>query len=214
MKNLKRIDGAIFAVPLPDGTYICGRVMLDIAYCIKRRLLPHDSPLLFFRDAPLIEMYTRVEQNPVYERSSVLIPGAFVEGHEIGRSWPIVGGEPVDATTVEFPESLIGFQHGTGDAAFRCGEIQITLPYNDASLRAFDAYAVRQSAFLWPFNCLWQLGRREEIPLEFKRLSLSYGDLRFSQFRSEVYQHLPFRMEQSYFEKQAQLGLHLERLYA
>ena len=41
-------------------------------------------------------------------------------------------------------------------------------------------------------------------------------DLRLPQFvhfREEVYRHLPFRMEQSYFDKQAMLGLNFERLY-
>jgi hypothetical protein len=36
----------------------------------------------------------------------------------------------------------------------------------------------------------------------------------FRTYREQIYQHLPFRMEQTYFEKQAQLGLHFERFYA
>ena len=40
--------------------------------------------------------------------------------------------------------------------------------------------------------------------------TLEGGDLRYSRYREPVYKHLPITEEQSYFEQQAQLGLHLD----
>ena len=212
----KLAHGTIFAVPLPDGTYICGRVMLDVLGCIKRRLLPADSPLIgIFAEALLIEMYSAITSNPEYVPSQVLIPGAFVESKEVGKAWPVVGEEPIDPHKVEFPEALVGAVHTNGQAAFHCGEMEVLLPFNRGDLQEISVFHGRHSAFYWPYMCLWALGRKAEIPTDWIGITFERDDLRFcfSPHRARVYEHLPFQMEQSYFEKQAQMGLHLERLY-
>lgn len=211
MKKLPH--GQIFAVPLPDGTYVFGRVLLDVHGTLKRRLFPVDSPLPGMGQAYLVEMYSRVQQSPEYVPSTVLIPGAFVESKAVGNMWPIVGSKAVDPCTVEFPESTIGFTHATGQIAFECGEMSIPLPLSRAEQHGINAMSLRHSAYLWPFVCLWEMGRRMEVPDEYKMARLAGTDLRMSPQRPRVYEHLPFPMEMSYFEKQAQMGLHLERLY-
>lgn len=210
----KLAHGTLFAVPLPDGTYLSGRVMLDIYGCLKRRLFPEDSPLPGLGLAHLIEMYSAVTPTPEYVSSPQLVPGAFIESWEVGVSWPIIGHKPVDPKTVEFPESLIGYSHPGGDAAFECGEIRIFVPlsYDDVMDR-IAVFCGRHSAYLWPYTCLRTMGRVSEVPSEYKTATLVDNDLRLSRHREELYQHLPFAKEESYFQKQAQLGLHLERLY-
>src|ERR1700743_3306961 len=105
----KTKNGSIFAVPLPDGTFIHGRVMLDIHNTVKRRLLPHDSPLLgVFSDAYLVEMYSKPTLTSEYVQSPVLIPGAFVDPTGVDKKWKIVGKQSVNPQQAEFPESLIG----------------------------------------------------------------------------------------------------------
>src|SRR5262249_24874646 len=218
--------GTLFAVPLPDGSFLCGRVMLDIRGCLKRHLFPATSPLPGLGKAHLIEMYSAVTPVPEYvpsplllprpfiAPSPLLVPGAFIESWEVGRSWPIIGHMPVDPKSVEFPESLIGFSHPGGGVAFECGEISIPLPLSYYDL--MDRIAIfmgRHSAFLWPYTCLRAMGREKEVPVEYKTATLTDNDLRLSPHREEVYQYLPFAMADSYFQKQAQLGLHLERLY-
>jgi hypothetical protein len=207
--------GTIFAVPLPDGTYVCGRVTLDIYSTVKRRLLPLDSPLLgIFTDAYVIEMYSSICPKPEYVPSPILIPGAFVDPMRIGAAWPVLGANVVDPHTVAFPEYLIGFTHAAGNAEFRCGEIRVPLPFGENDvLKRIGVLGTRQSSFLWPFICLRVIGRNDDIPANYKTATLEDNDLRFSRHRAEVYAHLPFSMKQSYFEKQAQMGLHLERLY-
>jgi hypothetical protein len=208
--------GDIFAVPLPDGTYLCGRVMLDVYACLKRRLFPGDSPLTGIHGgAFLIEMYRQVSTRPDYVPSPLLVPGAFVDcSDEVGSSWPIVAHQDVDPHTVEFPEGLIGYRTAVGQVAFRCGEMRISLPFKDAELDVIGEYTSLHSVFLWPFTCLRLLGRNTEVPAEYKIATLVGSDLRFSPHRDRVYAHLPFPKELSYFEKQAQFGLHLERLYS
>ena len=211
MKKLPH--GTIFAVPLPDGTYISGRVVLDIYGTLKRRLFPIDSPLPGLGRAYLVEMYSAITSKPEYVPSPVLIPGAFVESKELGNAWPIVGQQPIDPRKVEFPEALIGRVHSTGQAAFRCGEMEVLLPFSRGDLREVAVFHTRHSAFYWSYMCLWALGRRSEIPNEWTGITFMGSDIRISPHRARVYEHLPFQMEQSYFEKQAQMGLHLERLY-
>jgi hypothetical protein len=207
------LHGKIFAVPLPDRTFIFGRVLLDIYGVLKRRLLPADSPLSGLGQAHLVEMYSEIKDSPVYAPSSVLIAGAYVESKEIGSMWPILGERVVDPRGIDFPESVIGFAHSNGQMAFECGEISVPLPYSLAEQQRIGVFKRRHSAFLWPYTCLRVVGRGSEIPVDYKMATLEGGDLRLSPFRMRVYEHLPFQMKMSYFEKQRQLGLNIERLY-
>jgi len=206
--------GDIFAVPLPDNTYLCGRVMLDIYGCLKRRLFASGSPLPGLGKAFLIEMYRQVMPKPQYVPSPVLVPGAFVETEQVGSDWLIIAHQPVDPHTVEFPEALMGYRTPVGQVVFDCGEIRFPLPLKYEALDQIEEYATIHPSFLWPYTCLRVLGRDAEVPPEYKTATLAGGDLRFSPHRDAIYKYLPFPKELSYFEKQAQLGLHLERLYA
>jgi hypothetical protein len=207
--------GDIFAVPLPDRTYLCGRVTLDISACLTRRLVPAGSPLTgMLGGAFLIEMYRQVLPGLEYIPSPLLVPGAFVDcSDEVGSSWPIVAHQDVDPQKVEFPEALIGYRTSVGQVAFDCGEMRIGLPFKHAELDRVGEFTRLHSAFLWPYTCLRLLGRESEVPTDYKMATLAGSDLRFSPHRDRIYQHLPFRKELSYFEKQAQLGLHIEHLY-
>lgn len=209
----KTRHGTYFAVPLPDGTFLTGRVLLDLYACLKRRLFPADSPLPGLGKAYLIDMYSSITAKPELAVSDHLVRGAFVESDEVGSTWPIVGHRPIDPHEVEFPETIIGFMHEEGCAAFECGEIRAPLPFEYEEKDRIGEYKSRHSAFLWPYTCLRLLGRASEVPGGYKTASLQGNDLRYSKFRSMVYEHLPFPMDMSYFEKQKQLGLDFERLY-
>lgn len=186
--------------------------MLDIYACLKKRLVPAGSPIPVGKTY-LIEMYSEVTSTPRAERSELLLPGAYVDSDALGEDWPIVGREPVNPEDVEFPEGLIGFMHPEGEAAFQCGEIYIPVPLETKDLYEIDEWTTIHSTFLWPFTCLILLGRGTEVPPDYKTATIKRADLRYSPHRSRIYQYLPFQMDQTYFSKQAQLGLHLERLY-
>ena len=207
-------NGIIFAVPLPDGTFLCGRVMLDLYGCVKRRLFSNESPLVGLGRTYLVEMYSTVSSSPKSTTSPLMISGAYVESSEVGTTWPIIGSAPIDPNTVEFPETLIGVMHDTGCAAFECGEIRIPIPisYHDYQDRIAVVTTVH-SAFLWPYTCLRLLGREPEVPSNYQMATLKGSDLRSSSFRKEIYNDLPFPMSESYHTKQRRMGLNLDRLY-
>jgi len=209
----KTAHGTLFAVPLPDGTFLSGRVMLDIYACLKRRLFPADSPLPGLGKAYLIEMYSAVTEQAEHVPSNILIRGAFVESDEVGKSWPIIGHKPINPHEVEFPESILVFMHAGGQLAFECGELRIPLPLDYYTADRIKQLKCRHSAFLWPFTCLRMLDRENEVPKDYKMASLVGADLRNSPYRAMVYEHLPFTTEMSYFEKQQSMGLDLCRLY-
>lgn len=209
----KLAHGTLFAVPLPDGTYLPGRVILDIYGCFKRRLFSEDSPLPGLGKGFLVEMYSKATNAAEFCNSRILIPGAFVETDNLAVSWPVVGHLAVNPRTVEFPESLVCYMHQNGEVAFECGEIRIPLPLELDDLDRIGVLMGRHSAYYWPYICLKEMGREAEFPDECNKDSLAENDLRFSAARKKVYKHLPFKMKQSYYEKQKQMGLNLERLY-
>src|SRR4051812_8702206 len=178
----KLLHGAIFAVPLPDGTYIFGRVLLDVYETLKKRLFPADSPISSLGKTLLIEMYSSIQKTPDYVPSPPLVPGAFVDPREVGKGWPIVAENAVDPRTVEFPESLIAYRHPNGDAAFDVGEIRIMLPLLEKDVKQIGVLSTRHSAFLWGFTCLRVMGRGNEVPADYKSATLEDADLRISPY--------------------------------
>lgn len=210
----KTAHGTLFAVPLPDGTFLSGRVMLDIYACLKRRQFPADSPLPSLGKSFLVEMYSSISHTPTYTQSPKLICGAFVESDELGESWRIIGNMPVNPRNVEFPESIIGYMHPLGDGKFESGEIKIQLPIGDNISQRIGEFSTRHSAFLWHYTCLRAMGRGHEVPKGFEGATLAGSDLRNSPHRASIYQHLPFSMEMSYYDKQKIVGFDLDRLYA
>jgi len=202
------MQGKIFAMPLSDGQYVCGRVMLDIPGNIRRRLFPSDTPLGgIFLESVLVEMYSASVPTLGYVPSPIAIPGVLTDASRIGKEWPVVAEKPVDPREVEFPESVSGWEAG---AAFFCGEMCLEVPFEEEVW--FKEIRVMGTTLLG--DCLedaWlsTVGR----PYKYKYLRLEHIDLRYSRHRARVYEHLPFPMEMSYFDKQAMMGLHFERLY-
>ena len=212
--NKKLMNGVIFAMPLPDGKFLPGKVMLDIAGNIKRRLFSWDSPLgNFFSGTVLVEIYSVPSSKPEYIPSPILIPGRLVAPKEIGKGWPILGKTPVDPCMVEFPESLIEIvNEPKGEVGFRCGEISLPLPITREEYKGIAVRGSFEFAERLPHACEIMLGISKKFNVT-PQEELSRNDLRFSKHRVRVYEHLPFPMQTSYFEKQKMMGLHLERLY-
>ena len=207
--------GDVFAVPLPDGTNLFGRVMLDVHSAKVRRLFPPETSFLGMGKALLVEMYDQPSASLKYEASSLLIPGAFIEANEVGSSWPVVSNVPVDPRTVQFPEAMIGEMHSTGEVAFVCGEIHVLLPITLRDLESMSIMTTRHSSFLWAYVCLHQLGRGDEVPEEYVLdRDIHDSDLRATEFRERVYAYLPYDANDTYFDQQEKMGLDLSRLYA
>ncbi len=207
--------GDVFAVPLPGGRFIFGRVTLNFARVYKQRLLAEGSHLGMFRRELLVQMYQHISRTPEYVPSPVLIPGAYVWPDEVGKAWPVVAHGHVDCRTVEFPECLYSHPYKEDEATFINGEIFLDLPI---SKHEYGGVEVRAGIFppvTWGYNCLHMLGRDEEVPEQWRPgLGLEGDDLRYSPYRDRIYQYLPFDKDLPYWEKQLELGCRLERFYA
>lgn len=207
--------GDIFAVPLPDGRFLPGRVMLDIYGCLKKRMLPHDSPLPGLGKAVLAEMYSVTSKHLDFEKSAISIPGAYVDSDEIGVGWPIIGNLPVDPHDISFPETLIGFNHENGEVAFECGELRINVPLHEEDARKINAYKSPHTSFLWPITCAQNINRPDLVPEKYRSYNgLVTSDLRYTLFRDAIFKHLPINPDDSYFTQQCQMGFNIGRLYA
>ncbi len=213
MDNKSIQNGDVFAVPLPDSTFLFGRVMLNIHATTKKRLFPAGSPLPSLGKALLVEMYEQPLPSPNYKPSGILVPGAFVEADEVGGTWPIISNVAIDVHDVRFPETMIGHMHDAGEVDFECGEIDIPIPITLREMESMRVLSTRHSAFLWPYICLNAMGRGMEIPGEYTpSCHLRDSDLRFSSHRALIYSYLPLNPNDSYYQQQQQLGLRLERL--
>jgi hypothetical protein len=92
--------GDIFALELPTGEYVTGRVLLDVKHqCIRPKLLLSDSPLSFFNGAVLTEIYKQSFPEPTTERSEILISGIWTDSGSFKRGrWNIIGYEALGMT--------------------------------------------------------------------------------------------------------------------
>lgn len=215
MKKSPTAAGNVFSLPLPDGSYAFGRVLLDPMEARKKRLLAVDSPLAgLLGQGVLVQLYTQASDTNDYVSSPVLVDGLFVERRNLRTEWDIVAYEDVDPRAVEFPEFVTGFCHDAGQLAFVCGEIRFPLPFPIAEQPTFQGRAVRHSAFMLPYIWLFAAGRREEVPEDYVVADLHGADLRISAYRDHIYEHLPFAKEMSYWEKQLSLALDFGRLYS
>jgi Immunity protein 26 len=209
--------GDIFALELPSGEYMTGRVLLDVKnQCIRPKLLQSGSPLGFFNGYVLTEIYRQTFSKPTAERSEILIPGIWTDSGSLKRGrWNIIGYEEIDPTKVEFPEAFI--LRGSRTILFLRGEIKTPI---EMTHEEYDQLRVRNSmnaSGCLGEICLYYLGRKDEINdpdlVDVELRSLKHDDLRFNEFRSEAYRRLGEDENISYFEMSLKHGYDIRRFY-
>jgi len=208
--------GDIFSFPLPNGEYLSGRILLDVKQqCVRPKRLKPDSPLGFFSNTLLLETYTRTSSTPSAAPSEVLIPGVFMDAGSLQSGlWEIVGHQEVDPTTVEFPESLLNLGP---HPHFVRGEILLPLGLTSGDLARINVYRTIEPSSMLGEKCAYYLERLSSpesaaLPPGDIR-SLAGSDLRFSEYRDEVYQALGQDKDQSYYEMSTRLGHDIGRFY-
>ncbi len=205
--------GDIFTFQVTTGKYISGRIILDIKeQCIEPNLLKANSTLNAFSESILVEIYSGLSQKPEWVKSKVLIPGILVEGDLLKTGeWEIIDYSKIDPTRVEFPETLILFE---GQALFERGEISLHLSLDYDDLRRINVYPTFKSAKSLPDICLYYLNLKHLINDDFAETKhLKNSDLRFSEYRHEIYHLLNEDEHQSYFEMSSRLGYYITRFY-
>ncbi len=214
-KNTFR-TGDLFAVALPRGQFLTGRILLDVArQCVKPRLLPEGSPLGFFNGCVLVELYRDVGPEPLTRPTRRLVNGAFFgpQSLDSGR-WRIVGHVAVEPREVEFPAGLVvsGIK-----VLLRWGELTLktNLTGND-----FDRIPVRQT--ILPSAAVAEialhlLGRDAEVENpSFSKpelRGLEDDDARFSPMCERIFGSVGLTGAESYYDLAKGQGLDLARFY-
>ena len=205
--------GDLFAVPLAGGSYVTGRIMLDVKQqCIKPKLITGESPMAFYSGTVLVEIYRETTAEPTAQRSEVLIPGIYIDPEPLkDGAWSIIGHIDVDPQTVEFPESVNPFNTTIN---LTRGEVSLPLGPGIDEWRGISIPQAINSPYLLPDTCLFYLGQTDKIdPRKLKAAQLTDRDLRFNERRTEVYEALGLAPEQPYYQFALQHGFDTARFY-
>ena len=211
---LKPKIGDIFALPLVNQQYLCGRILLDVEQqCVQSNLMSVNSPLDFYRGLLLVETYSKISKEPIYSgEEKTLIPGFFIDPEPIeSEKWPVIDHHSVNPLKVEFPETIGRFN---GLPHFKRGEICLALPEEVEEMEGLDIYPTITSPYILPDSCLYYLGLTDLLtPVQIITSNLKKMDLRFSEYRSQIYQMLGEDENQSYYEMSSRLGYNISRFY-
>jgi hypothetical protein len=213
MAKVAKTTGYQFHARSENGYYVFGRVLLDLEYVIRSRILPADSPLGGMPRSILVEMYDHVSDEPVAVDAPVGFSGALVDKPSFTDEWPVYGNKPVLPEELEFPQALVGYMHDKGECAFLWGEIQIPLPFKSEWLYNVKVYLTRHSIRWWPEDTLGALGHMDKVVENYRHAAtLATTDLRFNPALDQIEPHLPFDCRGSYFKAQRAMGLNIGRL--
>lgn len=206
--------GDIFSLQLPGGQHVTGRVMLDVRkQCVRTKKITDDSPLSFFDETLLVDVYRKVADEPIADLSERLIAGVFVMDDLLkSGQWPVIGHQEVDPGIVEFPETLANVQ---GRMYFQRGEVVVPFSTHVSLLDSLMVYPTIHRADNLPMVCnfyLHQAGIIERVDDDQAR-DLRFSDLRYNEHRSEIYALLGEDAGQSYYQVSSRFGHDLARFY-
>lgn len=215
MKKHKFTTGDIFAIPTSTGKFLFGRILFDVyRQCNQKgvNVLP-GTCFDFFAGCFLIEVYEYLADEPIYQKSSVIIPGIFTSPTLFKKGiWPIVTHQAVNPQEVDFPEGLV-----VRDSAilFKKGELvfDTNLTYKDYErlniyLSIESPYAIADIAL--HYSNRQHLIAPEDIQVEY----LENSDLRYaSMIRADIYKYLNQDPNQTYYKMSLKEGVDLARLY-
>lgn len=182
--------GDVFAIPIPDLGFLTGRVLMDSADAIKRKLVKRGSRF-WFLGGPLVEIYAEVSQEPSAVAGRVLISSIWTDTYLFEKrnkpTWTVIGNHPVDPVKVEYPERLLNSDRG---ALFHRGEIEkvLPVPYREVEHIGCSTY-FEPTPRVWRI-ALYYLGRQDLLGERAPAFTLTDSDLRFSPHREEIYRLL------------------------
>jgi hypothetical protein len=198
--------GDVFIVELPGEMELACRALLDLKeQCVKPKLLQTSSPLAFYADALLHEVYRGLQS-----ASGRLLPTIFTWS----GSMKIIGHQTVDPEMVDFPQGLL--LQGPRPH-FTWGELELPLSLGVADVRRINISPPIQGIETIRELALHALGRKAEIDSRAYRnpevFSAAKLDLRLSAHRDEVHALLGKRVGSRYYETALRYGYDLKRFY-
>jgi len=201
--------GDVFTMKLADGRTTSGRIMLDVhRQCVQPKRVRPDSTLGFFNHSLLVDLYR--SSGDLGER---LIPGVFTDAKALtSGAWTIIGHEPVDPTTVEFPETL--FTEGPHPRFIR-GEVKLPVNLSYEEVMELNVFSTSEPSRVLAAIALYYLSHRESggDPPAPSGGTLAASDLRFSLHRQRVEAALGDADREPYFAYSLRHGFDLRRFY-
>jgi hypothetical protein len=208
--------GDVFSIPLPNGQYLFGRVVFDVAKQTRKPgiTVSPDNYFIFLGSSILIDVYRDLQSVETIDCSEeVLIPGVFTSTTLLGSGvWHVLGNRPVDPTQVQFPEVFINSDSTT---YFERGELFLLTQLTWNEYEALPFRASINSPYGVGAMGLNYLGRRDLI--EEKYLYPKYLediDLRYKpQRRAAIYEQLQEDPTEPYYQMALRHGFDLARFY-
>jgi len=200
--------GDIFANIMEDGRYMFGRLLMDVKkQCVNKKLIDNTSSLASYSGTFLIEIYKEISTQKKLTNADVMIHGIFVTPFALkDGTWEIIDHIPVDPTKVDFQEGLVS---DVRKLYFIKGELQLEIPKP-------PAYQEKIGVGLYMEAC----GNIDQMldfylhnsPVDPKG-PLYKSDLRYNNYRKEVYSLIKEDINQSYHEMAQKHGFDLSRFY-
>lgn len=208
--------GDVFSIPLPDGQFLFGRVVFDVAKQTRKPgvVVSPDNYFTFFGSSVLIDVYRDLQAVSTPDFSEqVLIPGVFTSTTLLDSGvWRVIGNRSVDPTQVEFPEVFV---HSDATAFFERGELFLPTQLTWNEYEALPFRASINSPYGIGAMGLNYLGKRDLI--EEKYLYPQYlenDDLRYQPHRrTAVYQQLGEDPAEPYYQMALRHGMDFARFY-
>jgi hypothetical protein len=208
--------GDVFSIPLPNGQYLFGRVVFDVAKQTRKSgiTVSPDNYFTFLGSSILIDVYRDLQSVDTIDFSEeVLIPGVFTSTTLLGSGvWRVLGNRPVDPTQVQFPEVFINSDSTT---YFERGELFLPTQLTWNEYEALPFRASINSPYGIGAMGLNYLGRRDLIeekylcPKYLEDIDLRYGPQR----RAAVYEQLQEDPTEPYYQMALRHGFDLARFY-
>lgn len=187
-KKINYKVGDIFAMKIPNGQYVFGRILLDIPkQCVEPGLVEYDSPLERL-SCLIVEGYALLSDTPEFKDSNVVVKGFSIDDSAIeDGTFKIAGHKEVDPKEVDFPE-FFHIDLGYHKVSFEKGEISIPL---NITMDAAAAYRLRGGFSLSETfdSVILTLINRYDLIDDQEPTKLQHGDLRFNtkERQKEIY---------------------------
>src|SRR5687768_10419316 len=99
--------GDIFAMKIPNGQFIFGRIMLDLEEQCRKPGLIEPGSSLWLGECYLIQVFELVADTPVYRHSDVAINGMIVDDYAFLEDiWKVVDHKKKSPSEIDFNEYL------------------------------------------------------------------------------------------------------------
>ncbi|CAM4412938.1 hypothetical protein [Zobellia nedashkovskayae] len=220
MSKKRLSEGDIFYVNV-NAKYVFARLLLDVSNRILRVEPEHHSK--FFAGCYLIEIYKGLYSTPNLDTKEIILPSQYTfkkyfysKNHNI--EWVYYNHDPVDYTSLDFPETLKTGENGLID--FRKFDLSIPtrtlfedFPTNeDNGNQKFTATIC--GSYYQMVDEAFHLQNRDDLMRTQRTQFLNNNDIRLDKnYRERIYTEIGEDKNQSYYKMSLKHGFDLSRFY-